>query len=151
MPQSLAALYVHLVWSTKNRAALLDPELRPRLFEYCGGILRQRKCALLAANCALDHVHLLTSLHRETAVSALVRDVKADSSGLIHRTFPERAAFAWQNGYGAFTVCYFHLDTIKEYIARQEEHHGAGISFQDEFRVFLREHGLAWDEQFVWD
>src|SRR5437762_3916936 len=147
MPQSLGALYVHLIWSTKNRTALLDPEFRPRLFEYCGGVLRKRKGVLLAANGTLDHVHILASLHRESAVADTVRDLKADSSGWIHRTFPDRTAFAWQNGYGAFTVCYFHLDTIKDYIARQEQHHGVGVTFQDEFRGFLRDHGLAWDER----
>src|SRR5262245_27949655 len=104
MPQSFAALYVHAVYSTRQRMPVLVPEIRPRLFAYCGGILQHRKCVLLAANGVLDHVHLLISMHRQADVASVIRDVKADSSRWLRDTFADLREFAWQSGYGAFSV-----------------------------------------------
>lgn len=151
MPQSFGALYVHFVWSTKERAPILRPELRPRLFSYCGGILRHRKCVLLAANGVLDHIHLLVSVHRTSTVSDLVRDVKADSSKWVHENFPELRDFRWQDGYGAFSVGHAQLPATEEYINDQEKHHGGDLSFKDEFLGFLHEHELPYDERYIWD
>jgi len=150
MPQSFAALYAHVIYSTKDRLPLLEPEVRPELFRYCGGILRNRKCVLLAANGVLDHVHLLVSMSRESAIADLVRDVKASSSGWIHRHFPDLREFAWQAGYGAFTVSHSQIDVVKDYLARQEQHH-SGVSFQEEFRTFLIKHEIEFDERYVWE
>ena len=151
MPQSFAALYVHFVWSTKERVPVLHPELRPRLFDYCGGILKHRKCVLLAANGVLDHVHLLVSIHRMSMVSSLARDIKADSSRWIHENFPDLREFRWQDGYGAFSVGHSQLPSCKVYIRDQERHHGSSLSFKDEFLGFLREHEIVYDERYIWD
>ena len=150
MPQSFGSLHFHLVFSTKNRQPLIDAELQSRLYEYMGGILRAEKSVLLAAGGVPDHVHLLVSLSRELSLAETLRLVKANSSKWIHETFPGREQFAWQAGYGAFSVSFSNLPDVKNYIGRQAEHHRIR-TFQDEFREFLRRHELAWDERYVWD
>jgi REP element-mobilizing transposase RayT len=150
MPQSLAALYVHLVFSTKNREPFIGPDLAPRLYAYIGGILRETGSVLLEAGGMPDHIHLLVSLGRQTSVADAVRNVKANSSRWVHETFPNRAAFGWQNGYGAVTVSHSNVEAVREYIRGQAEHHKTK-TFQDELREFLRRHAIDWDERYVWD
>src|SRR5262245_52414830 len=133
MPQSLAALYCHIVFSTKNREPWIEAALEQELYSYIGGLLRPLKCLLLAAGGTPDHVHLLVSLGRECSVSDIVRDIKANSSRWVHETFPPLSQFWWQQGYGAFSVGTPQLPTIKGYIAKQKEHH-ASQSFQEEYR-----------------
>ena len=150
MPQSFGSLHFHLVFSTKNREPMIDAEFQGRLYEYIGGILRAEKSVLLAAGGMPDHVHLLVSLSRELSIADTLRLVKANSSKWVHETFRDRGAFAWQTGYGAFSVSFSNLPDVKSYIARQAEHHRVR-TFQDEFREFLRRHELEWDERYVWD
>lgn len=150
MGQSLASLNFHLVFSTKNREPFITADLQPRLFAYLGGMLREHKGCLLAAGGMPDHVHLLASLHRETSVSEVLRLLKSNSSGWIHETFPDLRAFAWQAGYGAFSVSYANLAQVKRYLAGQEKHHKTR-TFQDEFRDFLKRHNIDYDERYVWD
>ena len=150
MPQSLVSLNVHVVFSTKNREPFIDADLTPRLYAYVGGVLRNTGSVLLAIGGVEDHVHLLASLGRQVCIADLVRDVKSNSSGWVHETFPDRAAFAWQSGYGAFTVSKSVIERVKGYIATQEERHKKE-TFQQEYLRFLAEHGLEYDERFVWD
>ena len=153
MSQSLAAVYVHFVFSTKDRAPILIPEIRPRMFEFIGGLLRHRDCVLLSANGVLDHVHPLVSLDRKWSLANLMRDVKANSSGWIKDEFPTTSAlidFTWQRGYGAFSIAYPQVNSLSQYIANQEEHH-RGLSFQDEVRKLFREHNVEFDERYLWD
>jgi REP element-mobilizing transposase RayT len=150
VPQSLACLYVHLIFSTKNRELFIVPDLGPRLYGYIGGILRQTGEVLVEAGGMPDHIHLLVSLGRQASVADTVRTVKANSSRWVHETFPDRAAFGWQNGYGAFTVSHSNVESVREYIRGQAEHHKKR-SFQDEYREFLRRHAIEWDERYVWD
>jgi len=150
MPQSLACLYVHIIYSTRDRTPLLTPVLRPRLYEYCAGILRSRGAVLASMGGTADHVHLLLSFGRELAVAEAVRLVKANSSKWIHETFPAQSAFGWQAGYAAFSVSWSGVAKVRAYIENQEEHH-KGCSFQEELRLFLRRHQVAFDERYVWD
>jgi putative transposase len=150
MPQSLAALYAHLVFSTKNRDPWLTDDLCPRLYPFLGGILRERKCVLLEVGGMPDHLHALVSLSREMAVAPLIRDMKSISSSWIHSEFPTRGGFGWQAGYGAFSVSESNLEAVRQYIQNQAEHHRQR-TFQDEFRWLLRKHRIAWDERYVWD
>jgi REP element-mobilizing transposase RayT len=150
MPQSLVSLHAHVVFSTKNREPFITPDLAPRLYPYLGGVVRNTGSVLVAVGGMPDHVHLLVSLGRQACVADLVRDVKANSSRWVHETFPDRSAFAWQNGYGAFGVSASILEQVRGYIANQADHHRT-VSFQDEFRDFLRRHGIEWDERYVWD
>jgi len=150
MPQSLASLHLHIVFSTKNREPWLTDEYIERLYEYIGGTLRKSKCALIAAGGIPDHVHLLVSMSRELSVAAVVQLVKSNSSRWIHDSFAELAAFNWQSGYGAFAVSYSNIPAVQTYLANQKQHH-AKKSFQTEFRQLLRRHEIEWDEQYVWD
>jgi REP element-mobilizing transposase RayT len=150
MPQSFACLHYHLVFSTKDRVPSITEDIAPRLYEYIGGILRAEKGRLLAAGGMPDHVHLLASLSKEMSVSDALRIIKANSSGWIHDTFPDERQFAWQAGYGAFAVSYSNLDSVKQYIARQAEHHRVK-TFQEEFVEFLRRHEIEFDERYLWD
>ncbi|MFO0910500.1 MAG: IS200/IS605 family transposase [Isosphaeraceae bacterium] len=150
MPQSLALLYVHFIFSTKERVPLIDCQLQPRLFEYMGGILEAEDSVLVAAGGMPDHVHLLVSMGRESSAAGLMRLVKTNTSLWIHGDFPHLSAFAWQVGYGAFSVSASRVHTVKQYIDNQSEHHKT-IPFQDEYRAFLRRHGIGFDERYLWD
>ena len=97
-----------------------------------------------------DHVHLLVGLNKELAIAETLRTVKAGSSRWVHDTFAEQRSFAWQAGYGAFSVSYSHLGRVKAYIAGQAEHHRKR-TFQEEFVLFLRRHGVEYDERYLWD
>jgi putative transposase len=150
MPQSFACLYHHVIFSTKNREPLLADALRPRLYEYVGGILRAEKSSLVAAGGMPDHVHWLISLHRQTSISDTLRLIKTNSSKWIHETFPDLQGFSWQAGYGAFSVSFSRLPDVKHYIAIQEEHHRT-MTFQEEFLSFLKRHEVSYDERYLWD
>lgn len=149
MPQSFGSLHCHIVFSTKNREKRIGRDCRPRLFEYMGGTLRNQSSRLIAAGGTSDHVHLLVSLGRSVTVADVVRVVKANSSRWMHDEM-KLGGFAWQSGYGAFAVSYSNLNQVKEYLARQEEHHRQK-SFEEEFLELLRRHNLQWDERYVWD
>jgi REP element-mobilizing transposase RayT len=124
--------------------------LKPRLYEYCGGILESQKSCLIAAGGTADHIHFLVSLGREASIAETVRLVKSNTSKWMHETFPEQRTFQWQAGYGAFGVSLSSVPTVKRYVANQEERHKTR-SFQEEFRAFLIRHRLAYDEKYVWD
>jgi REP element-mobilizing transposase RayT len=150
MPESFAALHCHVIFSTKDRTPFMTPTLQPRLFAYMGGILTPHRTVLIAAGGMPDHVHLLISLSREIAVAEVVRLLKANSSKWVHEPFPELRAFAWQTGYGAFSVSYSHLGRVKQYLAGQAEHHRRR-TFQEEFVAFLNRHRIEFDERYLWD
>jgi REP element-mobilizing transposase RayT len=150
VPQSFAAVHLHLVFSTKDRRPLIAAALAPRLYEYLSGMADGNKCRLIASGGVVDHVHLLVSLGREIAVADLVRELKAGSSRWVHDTFPGMKGFAWQAGFGVFSVGVSMLGRVTRYIAGKAEHHKTQ-SIQDEYRAFLREHGIVWDERYVWD
>jgi len=150
MPQSLASIHLHLVFSTKNRQPWLTVPFAKQTYDYIGGTLRGNGCALLDAGGMPDHVHLLVSVSRELSAAALIRLVKSNSSRWIHDSFPELQSFAWQVGYGAFAVSFSKIPNVQAYIANQKNHHTTE-TFQDEFRDFLRRHEIEWDERYIWD
>ena len=150
MPQSFAAVHLHLVFSTKHRQPLLKPNVTARIYEYLSGTLREIGCKPLIIGGMPDHVHLLTGISRDTTFADLVRTAKASSSRWIHDTFAEMASFSWQSGYGVFAVSHDRVPAVRGYIERQEEHHRTK-SFQEEYLEFLRAHGIVWDERYIWD
>ena len=150
MPQSFVCLTCHVIFSTKNREPLLLPEWVSRLYQYIGGTLRAKGSVLLAAGGMPDHIHLAVSLGKQSAIADMVRDIKANSSRWVHETMEDLRGFAWQTGYGAFSISQSNMDEVKQYIANQHEHHRAR-TFQEEFVLFLRRHGVQYDEQHVWD
>jgi REP-associated tyrosine transposase len=149
LPQSFTCLHYHLIFSTKQRAPLITPNLQPRLYDYIGGIIRGQDGCLLAAGGMPDHIHLLARLSKEMSVSEALRVIKTNSSKWVHETFPDQHAFAWQIGYAAFCVSYSGLESVKHYIASQAEHHRT-VPFQDELRTFLRRHQIEFDERYLW-
>jgi putative transposase len=150
MAQTLVSLYVHVIFSTKNRADLIQPNVEEELWSYIGGILNNNKSKLLASNGVENHIHLLMSLSKNIALSELIGDVKRDSSKWIKTKGNEYQNFQWQDGYGAFSVGYTQLDDVKEYIAKQKIHH-AKTSFEDELRYFLDKYEVEFDERYIWD
>lgn len=150
MSQTLVSLYVHVVFSTKNRMNLIDPKIEARLFAYIGGILNNHGCKLISAGGTANHVHLLISLGKLTAMSDLVGHIKRESSAWIKTQEFGTKRFAWQDGYGAFSVGPTQTGSVKKYISTQKEHH-YGESFEDEMRYFLNKYAVEFDERYVWD
>ncbi len=139
MAQTLVSLYFHVIFSTKNRAELITPEVEPDLFAYIGGILNNNKSKLLAANGVSDHIHLLISLSKNLGLSELVGDIKRDSSVWIKKQDSQFRSFHWQDSYGGFSVGQSQINNVKNYIARQKIKH-AKTDFKSEFRGFLRKY-----------
>ncbi len=151
MPQSLSAVYIHLVFSTKDRRPFLrDKSVRASLHSQLGGISKTLECPPLLVGGVEDHVHILARLSRTITQADWVKEVKRVSSGWLKTKGREYADFEWQGGYADFSVSQSNLEEVKKYIAGQEEHHRK-MSFQEELRVLLRKHELEWDEQYVWD
>jgi REP element-mobilizing transposase RayT len=148
MAQTLTSLLVHLIFSTKNRARLITPEVEPELFAYIGGILKNNQSRLLAGGTS-DHVHLLVSQSKNIAVSELLKDVKKDSSSWIKTQGREFRDFHWQDGYGAFSFGNHDLPALKRYVATQKEHHKKE-PFQEELIRLLEESGIEYDERYLW-
>lgn len=150
MPQSLARLHVHLVFSTKNREPFISDIVRAPLHAYMATVLQNLGCTPVLINSVEDHAHLLFDLSRTVSISQAVEDVKKASSKWIKTQGPEFAGFAWQSGYGAFAVSESNVEAVREYIAHQREHHRKK-SFQEEYRQFLERHRIVFDERYVWD
>jgi putative transposase len=150
MPQSFTCLHYHVVFSTKHREPTITPALRPRLYDYLGGIVRGEGGVLLAVGGVADHVHLLVRLAQQPSVADVVRAIKANSSKWVRDTFPVVVWGGWQTGYGAFSVSFSQLGGVKTYLVNQEEHHRT-VTFQDEFRLFLLCHGMEFEERYLWD
>jgi putative transposase len=150
MPHSYTQLLYHLVFSTKHREPFLGPTVLPRVCEYLGGAVRGEGGTALIVNGMPDHIHILARLRQDVALSDVLRAIKANSSGWIHDTFAELSGFAWQTGYGAFTVSASQSDRVCHYIERQQEHHRRR-TFQEELVAFLKAHRIESDERYVLD
>jgi REP element-mobilizing transposase RayT len=151
MPQSLAQIYLHIVFSTKQRTPWLqDRALRQRVHAYFVGTCKNLDSPSLRIGGVEDHVHILCRLSRQLTVADCIRELKRESSKWIKSQVPSLKDFHWQSGYGAFSVSPSHVPPLEEYIAVQEEHHRQE-SFQDEFRRLLRKYGIEFDERYVWD
>ncbi len=149
MAHTYARLLYHIVFSSKNREPWIDPAWRPDLHAYIGGILRNRKGDLLAAGGVPDHIHLLVRLATDRSVAEVIRDIKAVSSTWLHE---QRGVmpFAWQTGYGAFTLSPSAIPAVTAYINNQVEHH-ATATFRDEFIELLTNHEIEYDERYLWE
>ncbi|MCX6137727.1 MAG: IS200/IS605 family transposase [Ignavibacteriales bacterium] len=151
MSQSLARVLVHIVFSTKNRCpCLADKGIRCEMHAYLGGTCNKLECMVLTVGGAADHVHILCALSRNLAIAKVVGEIKRGSSKWIKTKGENLSKFAWQNGYGVFSVGQSEVERVRRYIAGQEDHHRVK-TFQDEYRVFLQEYGVQYDERYVWD
>lgn len=141
MAHSLTLLLVHVVFSTKRRERLIDGELKPRLHAYLGGIVHEEGATAHIINGFEDHVHILIGLPAARAHADRVRIVKTNSSRWVHELEHRYAGFAWQSGYGAFSVSRSKFDEVSAYIARQAEHDQTQ-TFEEEYLAMLMRHGI---------
>ena len=148
MSQSFTNLLYHLIFSTKDRRPIITLDYQPRLYDYIGGIIREVGGTSLGINGIEDHVHVVTKLRPDKALSDVLRVLKCNASGWMHDVFPSLAEFSWQRGYAAFTVSQSNVEDVRRYVAGQKEHHEK-ISFRDEFIGFLKENYIEYDERFV--
>ena len=148
MGQSLAQIYLHLVFSTKLRKPFLSSDnLQSELHAYLAGACRNLDSPSLQVGGVEDHVHILCQLSKTLSVADLVRELKRESSKWLK---PRIANFQWQQGYGAFSVSPSHVDALKDYIRNQQEHHRIE-TYQDELRRLFRKYGVEFDERYVWE
>jgi putative transposase len=150
--QSLAQIYIHIVFSTKERRPWLREEtLRVELYAYMATIAKNNvDSPALIINGVEDHVHLLIRLSRKFAIMQVIQECKVETSKWLKRQSTVSSDFAWQAGYGAFSVSASSVNEVKNYIQNQKEHHSR-MSFQDELRELCRRHGVELDERYAWD
>jgi putative transposase len=149
MSHTYVTCLIHVVFSTRNRQPMIADGWRDRLHAMLGGISRDRGFPALTVGGIADHVHALISLPGRMALAEAMRTLKATSSTWVNNTFFTDRRFAWQEGYGAFSVGLAARDATIAYIRGQVEHHRER-GFQEEFREFLARHGITWDERYVW-
>ena len=150
MSQSLANIIVHLVFSTKHRRQLLRDDERDQLHAYIAGVVRNHDCQLLQINSVRDHVHILFAQSKNHAPARIVEQVKTSSSAWLKTLGPYYADFAWQTGYGEFSVSPIDAEAVREYIRNQPEHH-KHEDFQTEYRRFCQKNHKPLDEHYAWD
>lgn len=148
MSSTHSSLSYHLVFSTKNRERMIHREWRQRLFDMFGGCFRQCGGVLLESGGTDDHVHLLAGLKPTHRISDVMRDIKRATSEWAHDVLAI-PHFQWQEGYGAFSVNGPRCPKLVQYIRGQEEHHRKK-TFQDEYREFLNQYGIEFDERYLW-
>jgi putative transposase len=149
MPQSLTQIYVHLVFSTKNRIPMLRG-IEEKIHAYLVGSLKNLDSPSVITGGVEDHVHILCRQSKNIALKDLVAEVKRESSKWIKTQGQTYHDFYWQGGYGAFSISPSHITAVETYIAHQREHH-AQVTFQDEFRRLCKKYGLELDERYAWD
>ena len=150
MAQSLSKIIVHIIFSTKNREPTISESIDKKLYAYMAGILKQWGSKAISIGGATDHVHVLCVLSKNHAPSKIIEEVKKGSSKWMKSNGGKLSRFQWQNGYGMFSVSQSNVRTAKQYIVRQAEHHRR-ITFQEEFRRFLKKYEVEFDERYVWD
>lgn len=149
MPHSYVSCHVHYVFSTKDRRKIISPEVKERLWAYMGGIARENNMKALAVGGMADHAHILLALPSTISVAKAIQLIKGGSSKWVSETFPKLQHFAWQEGYGAFSIGVSGIESTIAYIQNQEEHHRIR-TFEEEYLAFLKKHGIAYDERYVW-
>jgi putative transposase len=149
MANTYTSLHYHIIFSTKNRVRCINAEIEQRVWAYLGGVARKHGMSALQVGGFEDHVHVLVMTPPTLSPSQIAQFLKGDSSKWIHGEFQAMRDFAWQDGYGAFTVSKSNLPEVIRYIQQQREHHHKK-TFQEEYREFLRKHGVEYDERYVW-
>jgi REP element-mobilizing transposase RayT len=148
--QSLSLVLIHIIFSTKDRFPCLSKSVRPHLHAYLATIVRNLKCEAYGVGGTADHVHIAARLTRTIAVADLIEKLKTSTSKWVKMQQPQLHRFSWQRGYGAFSVGYSQLKDLIQYIECQEAHH-ATRTFQEEYLALLNDHGVQYDERYLWD
>ncbi|MES2790593.1 MAG: IS200/IS605 family transposase [Planctomycetota bacterium] len=151
MPQSLAHVVVHIVFSTKHRRTwLVDEGIRSELHKYLAQILATIDCPGITIGGVADHVHILCNLSRKITIMGLIEELKTASSKWLKTKGQDFQDFYWQGGYGAFSVSESKVPEVREYVDNQEQHHQR-LTFQEEFRLLCERHKMRIDDRYVWD
>lgn len=150
MAQSLADIILHIVFSTKERLPMIKPTTEEDLYGYISGICNNLKCPVIKINGVEDHIHILLHLARTMDTSTLISKIKSSSSRWIKSQGTDYHYFAWQDGFGAFSVSRSNLDGAIRYVSAQKEHHKT-ISFKDELLAMLERAQIKYDEKYLWD
>ena len=150
MAHSFVSGLFHCAFSTKGRRKLITPDLQERLWPYMGGIARENNMTALSIGGVDDHIHILLAISSTISIAKAMQIMKGASSKWVHDTFSKHQHFAWQEGYGAFSIGVSQTERTIAYIQSQAEHHRK-LSFQDEYRQILKKHGIEYDELYVWD
>ena len=149
MPHSYSSSLFHVVFSTRERRTAIHPDFREKLWAYVGGIARKNGMKAIAVGGTSDHLHILLSVPATMALAKAVQLIKGGSSKWVHDHYPQHRSFAWQEGYGAFSVGISQVDATVAYILNQERHHKRR-TFQEEFIAFLKKHKIEYDPRYVW-
>lgn len=150
MGQSLVQNYIHIVFSTKHREALIHPPYEGELHAYIGGTCKELECPVLIVGGYTDHIHILCMLSTKLPLMTLVQKVKAASSKWMKTKDQSLENFFWQDGYGAFSVNPSEVDVVVKYIKNQHEHHRQK-NFKEEYTAFLKKYNVSFDERYVWE
>jgi putative transposase len=149
-PNYYTKLYVHCVFAPKGRESVLTDSINEKLHKYIYGVIMGKKCFPVIINGTDDHIHILMGFKPELSISDLVRDIKRSSSLYVNEQLHPGFKFAWQEGYGAFTVGYRELDKVLHYIADQREHHKSQ-RFRDEYIEILVNEGIEYDPKYLYE
>ena len=149
MSQSLSKLYIHIVFHTKYNENLIKTDVESELYAYLGGILKENKSVPIAINGVEDHVHILCIMSKNISLADLLEELKRNSSRWIKTKGSDYTDFAWQGGYGGFSVSQSKVDVVKRYIENQKEHHKNETS-KEEYLRFLKEYNVDYDPNYLW-
>lgn len=144
------SLLVHFTWSTAGREPWIEAAMREDLYSFIGGIMKNQNSKLIAAGGMFDHIHLYTSMPSTISIADFVNVVKSNSSRWVHESSSRLRNFAWQEGYGAFSVSKSEEGKVVRYIKNQEDHHRKR-SFKEELVGLLEKHGIEYDKRYIWN
>lgn len=150
MAQSLAQVLIHIIFSTKERYPFITMSVEPELYAYIGDTVKRTGGIPIKINGTADHIHILSSLPKTISIAKYIEEIKRNSSRWIKTKGTSYEKFAWQNGYGAFSVSYSQKDSVVAYIINQKEHHQK-LTFKEEFIAFLNKYHIEYDERYLWD
>ena len=150
MPNTYTSLAYHIIFSTKGRAPFITSAIAPQLHAYLAGIIKNLHGVPIQIGGMPDHVHIVCRSKPGISISDMLRTIKASSSKWVNETMQTPHPFAWQTGYGAFTVSESRLDSVVSYVKNQAEHHRTR-TFQEEFIEFLERNKVAYDERYLWE
>jgi putative transposase len=148
MSHTYTNVLIHALFSTKDRQPWLDAEVSDEMFSYLGGAVNELGGQSLLLNGPSDHVHMLFAQPPTLSIADIMEKAKANSSGWVKRRWAKRRHFAWQNGYAAFSVSKSQVETVRQYIENQKEHHRK-VTFQEEVLAFLKKQGISYDPRYV--
>ena len=150
MGQSLVKNYLHITFSTKYRQKFIAEEIENELYVYLGSVCKALNCQPIKIGGYDDHVHILCMLSKTITLSGLLEKVKSHSSKWIKTVDAGLQNFYRQDGYGAFSVNPAQIENVIRYISNQRDHHSA-MTFETEYRKFLKKYKVDYDERYVWD